>query len=389
MKSLDLEVLTALRLGLYQLRFLDRVPAHAAVNESVELVRSARKRSAAGLVNAVLRNLVTTARKPAEEQLPPDLPVSERLGILHSHPTWLVARWLGRFGEARTIGLLEANNRPAPLACVLLDPPHRQETIMRLEQAEARVSPGHWLDAALIVAGGNIAASEPFERGWAFIQDEASQMVALLVDAAGGTAILDLCAAPGGKTAMLARAARPGALVIAGDLHPSRLRAMRSRLEQAGIGGVQYLGCNATRSLPFAQHFDRILADAPCSGTGTLARNPEIRWRLEPEDLSDLHDRQVRLLGQALAALAPGGRLVYSTCSLEAEENEDVVRTVLREAAGIRIVSGASLLAPHLCAGSSAAALFDAEGFLRTFPPEHHADGFFAAVLERRTSEED
>jgi 16S rRNA (cytosine967-C5)-methyltransferase len=383
LEALDLEVLTALRLGLYQLRFLDRIPAHAAVNESVELVRSARKGSAAGLVNAVLRNSVSSARRPVEDQLPSDLPLAERWGILHSHPTWMVSRWLERFGEERTLALLEADNLAAQVSCVVLDPERREETMSQLENSGAKVSPGTWLGAAFAASGANVAATVPFARGWAFIQDEASQMVALLLEAGGGKLILDLCAAPGGKTALLARAASRNARVIAGDLHPSRLRAMRSRLEAAGITGLQYIGLNATRPLPFSRLFDRILADAPCSGTGTLSRNPEIRWRLEPEELPRLHDRQVKLLSQALAALAPGGRVVYATCSLETEENEDVVRAAMRENSGIQVIPPTAALEPHLASGRTVDTLIDAEGFFRTFPAEHHTDGFFAAVLTR------
>jgi 16S rRNA (cytosine967-C5)-methyltransferase len=381
--SLDLEVLTALRLGFYQLRFLDRVPPHAAVSESVELVRFAKKRSAAGLVNAVLRNSVSSSRKPAEDLVPAGLPAAERLGILHSHPTWMVERWLQNFGESRTVALLEWNNRVPPLTCFAINPAQREEIILQLTKIGAKVTPGQWLQAAFMVSGANIAASEPFKNGRLFIQDEASQMVALLLDSASGESVLDLCAAPGGKTAILASAAKPGATILAGDLHPSRLVSMRARLLAAGIVSVQHIGLNATRPLPLVGQFDRILADAPCSGTGTLSRNPEIRWRLDRSDLTNLHGRQVKLLNQALTALAPRGRLVYSTCSLEPEENEGVVREVLANQPEVRIVQPAATLAPHLVAGESAAALFDAERFLRTFPPEHRTDGFFAAVLER------
>ncbi len=385
-EALDLEVLTALRIGLYQLRFLDRIPAHAAVSESVELVRSARKKSAAGLVNAVLRNLVSSARNPVELLLSSDASPAERLGIHHSHPTWMVERWLDRFGEARAVALLESNNRPRPLVCVAPSPEQRAAVISELVQAGASATPARWLRAAFIVTGINLSASLPLREGRAFIQDEASQMVALLLDAGGGTSILDLCAAPGGKTALLARTARSGAMVVAGDLHPSRLRQMRSRLQTAGIANVLYLGMNATRAFPLARQFDRILADAPCSGTGTLARNPEIRWRLAPADLANLHDRQVKLLSRGLAALAPGGRLVYSTCSLEPEENENVLCDTLRGAPGFNVVFGAATLAPHLLADCSVASLFDAQDCLRTIPPEHDTDGFFAAVIERSPS---
>ncbi len=389
LETLDREVLVALRLGLYQLRCLDRVPPHAAVNESVALVREARKRSAAGLVNAVLRNSVATARQAVERLVPPDTAPAERLGILHSHPTWMIERWLARFGEKRTIALLEANNRPAELACIMSHPRRGEELADQLRKSGTEIGPGRWLREARIVSSANPAVQRVFRRGKLMFMDEASQMVARLLDVARATYVLDLCAAPGGKTALLARAARPGAILIAGDLHPSRLRAMRERLGPPELAHIRYVALNATRPLPFAVPFERILADAPCSGTGTLRRNPEIRWRLAPDDLGDLHGRQVKLLSQALAALAPGGRLVYSTCSLEPEENEDVVHEALRDRRELRIISGAGTLAPHLSDPDSVAALFDAEGFFRTFPPEHQTDGFFAAVLERPVASAD
>jgi len=175
----------------------------------------------------------------------------------------------------------------------------------------------------------------------------------------------------------------PGGGVIAGDLHEHRLRAAREQLARTGTQGVCWLALDATQPLPFAETFQRILVDAPCSGTGTLAGNPEIKWRLQPDDLARAHGQQTAMLSQALAKLAPGGRLVYATCSLEPEENEQTVREVISQCAGVRIVPNQAALEPWLRAGTAAAALFDADGFFRTFPPESGTDGFFAAVLER------
>ena len=363
--SLDLEVLLALRLGLYQLRWLERVPARAAVHESVELVKRAKKRSAASLVNAVLRRAAESAGTPAEKLVPRELPPAERLGILHSHPAWMVERWLARFGEARTVALMEANNRAPRVTCAVLEPARQSEIITGLEGAGLEVEPGRWLRAAVTVRGGNLAGTEAFRRGRVSIQDEASQMVALLVDARAGDSVLDLCAAPGGKTALLARTAGPAALLVAADLHPHRLRAMQAQLARVGVAHARLVALDAATPLPFARRFERILVDAPCSGTGTLERNPEIRWRLRPDDLADLHGRQVAMLAHALELLAPGGRLVYSTCSLEPEENESVVTEAHRNRRDICLLSGEEALAPHLAEGIS---------------PKN----FFAAILERR-----
>ncbi len=384
--SLDAEVRLALRLGLYQMRFLSRVPAAAAVNESVELVKRARKRSAAGLVNAMLRRAARDPqlRAAPESLLLPDLPLAERLGIALSHPTWLVERWLARFGEAPARALLEADNRPPRLTAALLDAGRMDETRAALAEQGIEVAPGRWLAAAVELRAarrsGAGRARGAFEHSSIVIQDEASQMIPLLAGVQPGDRVLDLCAAPGGKTARVARQAAPG-IVVASDVHHHRLRQMRELLGRLGLGNVHAVALDGTQPLPFSARFDRVLVDAPCSGTGTLARNPEIRWRLGPEDLPALAEKQTALALQGFARLAPGGRLVYSTCSLEPEENEQVVAAVLAQP-GARLVNAEAALAPHLRPEVACRALFDAQGFFRTLPPRDGADGFFAAVLE-------
>ncbi len=394
-EQLDIEVLLALRLGLYQLRYLDRVPQHAAINESVELVKRARKSSAAGMVNAVLRRGAAQARiggealdKLVSERLAGGASdEEERLGIVHSHPTWLVERWLRSFGKERTMALLEANNRPAPLTCAVLEEEASESVAESLRKSGLGVARGRWLRGALHLSGGDAAASEAYRAGEINFQDEASQMVAHLVDASASQSVLDLCAAPGGKTILLARAAGEGGRVIAADLREHRLRAMREQLTRTGATNVWLVALDATRPLPFSQPFGRILIDAPCSGTGTLSRNPEIRWRLKPEDLENAHRSQAAMLSNALAAAAEfrGGatRVVYSTCSLEPEENEQVVAEALSQTRDWQVTSGKAALQPHLRESTAAEELFGAEGFFRTFPPEQGTDGFFAAVIER------
>ena len=331
----DVEVRIALRLGIYQLLFLDRVPARAAVHESVELVKRARKRSAATLVNAVLRKVSkeplpgTSPADAVGRLLQADLPLADRIGIQYSHPSWMVERWLRIFGEERTRSLVQANNRVPVLSGHLLEPDRREDATASLQATGCRVREGRLLRDAWVLEGGNPSASEAVRSGWVSIQDEASQAVAGLVAADPGNRILDLCAAPGGKTMLLARAAGANGHVIAADLHERRVSAMQERFEIAGIRNVETIVLDGLQPLPFEHTFDRILVDVPCSGTGTLVRHPEIRWKLGPEDLRDLHDRQARLLRNALPLLEPQGRLVYSTCSLEPEENEQVVREVL------------------------------------------------------------
>ncbi len=393
-EQLDIEVLLALRLGLYQLRYLDRVPQHAAINESVELVKRARKSSAAGMVNAVLRRGAAQARiggealdKLVSERLAGGASDEERLGIVHSHPTWLVERWLRSFGKERTTALLEANNRPALLTCAVLEEEASEGVAESLRKSGLEVAPGRWLRGSLHLSGGDAAASEAYRGGEINFQDEASQMVAHLVDARASQRVLDLCAAPGGKTILLARAAGEGGRVIAADLREHRLRATKEQLTRTRATNVWLVALDATRPLPFSQPFDRILIDAPCSGTGTLSRNPEIRWRLKPEDLENAHRSQTAMLSNALAAAAEfrGGatRVVYSTCSLEPEENEQVVAEALSQTRDWQVTSGKAALRPHVRDSAAAEELFGAEGFFRTFPPEQGTDGFFAAVMER------
>ena len=387
----DVEVRIALRLGVYQILFLDRVPAHAAVHESVELVKRARKRSAATLVNAVLRKTAKEplpGKSPAEavaSLIPADLPLGDRMAIQYSHPTWMVERWLRIFGEERTRSLLLANNRAPSLSGYLLDPQRREDAMASFERAACRIGPGRLLRDAWVFEGGNPAACEAVRRGWVAIQDEASQAVAGLVAADLGDTVLDLCAAPGGKTLLLARAAGPHGHVIAADLRKNRVRAMHERFELAGVRNVEAIVLDGAQPLPFERPFERILVDVPCSGTGTLARHPEIRWKLLADDIRDLHERQVRLLRNALPHLAPGGRLVYSTCSLEPEENEFVVSEVL-DALGdtFQIADPRRAIENRLQDSVRAESVVSADGLFRTFPPEHGTDGFFAAAIERR-----
>src|SRR5271170_3846092 len=376
----------ARRVGLYQLRFLERVPARAAVNESVELVKIARKSSAATLVNAVLRRAANEARVPAATFVAADAAIAERLGILHSHPTWMVERWLARLGEERTIALLEANNHAPRLSCVLRDGAQRDEIFGALQRAGLRIEAGKILRTAFAVSGGSPSRTEAFRSGAISIQDEASQTVPLLLDVQAGERVLDLCAAPGGKTPPLVRAAGAGGMVVAADRHAHRLRAMREQFKRLALTHVRLVELNATSPLPFGVLFNRILVDAPCSGTGTLARHPEIRWRLHPEQLTEFRTLQTALLRSALQQLAPGGRLIYSTCSMEPEENEQVVEETLRSTSGFQrdITNEAGRgLKDKLVAGRAPESLFDPDGYFRTTPSAFETDGFFAAIISK------
>jgi 16S rRNA (cytosine967-C5)-methyltransferase len=380
-ESLDPEVRTALRLGLYQLRFLTRIPARAAVHESVELVKSAGKSSAAGMVNAVLR-------KGAQWELaslrPEAISELEWLAIETSHPAWLLDRWEKRFGPDATRSLACANNQ-SPSTFLHIHSLNRTwtETESQLRAEGVALSPGRFLKDSRQVLKGNVTRTDLFRQGELVAQDEASQIVPLLLDVQNGHRVLDLCAAPGNKTAQLAGQAGPSGRVVAGDLHWHRLREMIPPAAGAPVASVALDGC---RPLPFRTGFDRILVDAPCSGTGTLRRHPEIKWRLKPSDIEDLSERQFRLLDNAAGVVATSGRIVYSTCSLEQEENRGVIERFLAAHPELRLLplrEEAARLQPFFLPDS--AGILDGN-FLETFPDRDGTDGFFAAILEKRSS---
>ena len=342
----------------------------------------ARKRSAAAFVNAVLRKIADTGADDifAEIGKSPD---SITLARNAAHPPWLVARWVEHYGlqVARQIC---AHDQTVPGTSIYMhdDLSHDDESEADLVEAGVRLAPGRLLAAARRILAGDVTATRAYQEGRINIQDEASQLVALLVG--GGEMILDCCAAPGSKTALIARRS-PRAKVFATELHPHRARLLQSL---SRLPNVHVVAADARR-LPFSSSFtfDRILVDVPCSGTGTLARNPEIKWRLKKEDLSDLQSRQVAILKAALAQLAMGGRLVYSTCSLEREENETVVETALEGAAEFKIIDCKGELeqlgqSGEMCWKDIGSLL--AGPYLRTIPGVHPGDGFFAALIERR-----
>jgi 16S rRNA (cytosine967-C5)-methyltransferase len=384
LSKLDLEVLTALRLALYQLRWLDRIPARAAINESVELVKRARKRSAAPFVNAVLRKVATAGSGQSFAQAMLAASSAEAIAASSAHPRWLVERWIREYG-LDLVRLICEYDQSVPVTTIRIRHPKAEDQI-KAEGIE--LAPGALLSSARRVLRGDITKSEAFREGLCVIQDEASQLVASLVGT--GANILDCCAAPGGKTAAIADR-NTGASIAAVDLHPHRARLLRRLLNahpsaaEVTRRAVQVIAADA-RNLPFARNFDRVLADVPCSGTGTLARNPEIKWRLAPEDLADLQVRQVAILGSAMDRVAERGRLIYSTCSLEKEENEDVVEISLSKNPTFRVVDCRVQLAQLQQAGDliwQDLSSLTRGPYLRTLPGMQPCDGFFAAILEK------
>ena len=383
--ALDGDILDLLRAAVYQLLYLERVPSHAVVHDAVSLSRAVGKRSAAGFVNAVLR--AVTARAPGFSL--PERPsyggavadVLDRQGFLDyisitlSHPRWLVERWVNRYGPDAAERWAHFNNEPAPITLRVNTLKTSADTLAtRLATHDVQVRPGRWSSSTLVVVHGNPLATPVAEQGLCLVQDEASQLVAELVAARPGTRVLDACASPGGKTIAIAGMMTDRGLLVAGDLRPRRLSLLSQTLTRCSIRCAQVVRLDL-RQPPFAPVFDCVLLDVPCSGLGTLRRDPDIRWRCTPEELSSLAATQLAFLRAAAAVVSPGGRLVYATCSGEPEENQQVVERFLADNSGF----GQDRSYPeHLTP------LIDSDGHLRTLPFRDDLEAFFATVLRRR-----
>ena len=372
--SLDLPVVIALRLGLYQLRFLSRIPASAAINESVNLVKTARVKSAAPFVNAILR------RATREPNFDPAAQVSgptEQLAIETSHPCWLIERWIQQFGIEEAAAMARANNEPASNAfrftakarSLNLGLDDLSESGLGLQPSS--ITPDCWRVVDRTGDGARQLRRLAAE-GLIYFQDEASQLVAHLIAAHDQNRVLDVCAAPGSKSTLIAALAL-NTRIVACDLYEHRLRATRKLVELQGAMNIDFLVHDATFRLPFAEKsFGRVLVDAPCSGTGTLRHNPEIRWRLQPIDIEQLADKQKAILHHASAAVEAGGLLLYSTCSIEKEENEEVASDFLKSHRDFEM---ARLSAQHSATDT---------GFVRTWPHRDQTDGFFVTGFLRK-----
>ncbi|MGH9375676.1 MAG: 16S rRNA (cytosine(967)-C(5))-methyltransferase RsmB [Terriglobia bacterium] len=381
LRYFDPEIVEILRLGVYQIRFLSAIPKAAAVSQAVQMTKASGKTSAAGLVNAVLRKCERAAFNgllPGELQADGEYVESARRSV----PAWLCERWERRAGLEKSRALMfSCQVIPRAHLRVKGDAAERESIRRELEEAGIQTEPGLYSRRALVVNSGSVRNSRAWGDGRLAFQDEASQLAAELVSPQPGDRVLDLCAAPGVKTGQLACMLGQGT-VVACDRSLRRMRTMRVAALRNWPGRVrlQRVLLDARQSLPFKMLFDRVLVDAPCSGTGTLARNPEIKWRLKPEDLPRLAEMQCEILCHALDALSASGRLVYATCSLEPEEDEEVVAKVFAARPGFRLVGGEELRRefPHI------GQLFQPQGYFRTYPGVHPMDGFFAAVIARR-----
>jgi len=380
---LDPEVVEILRLSAYQLLHLTRVPASAVVDDAVNLTGRAGKRSASGFVNAVLRTISRRRESlplPARPANPSDREaVLDYFSITLSHPRWLAARWLDRFGFEAAEAWQSFNNSPASLtlrANRLRTTP--QELTARLAEDAVKVHPATYAPDGLIVDEGYPLRGAGLDQGWFVVQDEASQLVPLLAGEQVAASVLDTCASPGGKTTALSAAMGGKGLLVACDVRERRVDLLRRTVAAAGASNVRIVQADLLKPLPFASTFDCVLVDAPCSGLGTLRRDPDIRWRRREGDLVTFAAAELTMVQQAAERVAPGGRLIYATCSSEPEENEGVADAFLATTPAFEPVSARG--AHPLLAD----ALIDTRGHLRTEPHQHGLEAFFGAVFERR-----
>ena len=375
LEALEPRVLAILRMTAYQLAFLDRVPAFAAVNDAVTLARRGARPGVGAFVNAVLRSFTRRDPREREPRLPAD-PV-EALAVRNAFPTWLAARWVARWGAGEAEALMRAMNERAPLTLRANTRRTTREALAARLAAEhgVKTRPATYAPEGLVVVdpAGAPAAWRPFAEGHCVVQDEASMLVARLLAPAPGETVADVCAAPGTKTTHLAQLMDDRGRVLAFDPQPARLGLVREAAARLGLTIVRTLDGPAEVLAPrFPAACDAVLVDAPCSNLGVLRRNPEVKWRRLPADLPAAAERQRAILAAAARMVKPGGRLVYATCSLEPEENEEVARDFLAAHGDFEVAPPATFALP-----------LEPDGRLRCLPHRHGTDGFTAVRFRR------
>ncbi len=373
LKRMESKVVQALRIGLYQMLFLSRIPHSAAVNSAVELTRTHCKNArAAGLVNAVLRNL---------ERSMDHLPVIDNsdpaayLSTLYSHPKWLVDEWITRLGEEQAAQLLAADNAPVPMiAQVNTCRISTTALLSQLSDAGVDAQQHPWLKDCLILRDtGDIEGLDAFSQGFFYIQDAASRLAVLAADVRPGMRVLDACAAPGGKSFALAIAMQNRGELISCDLHPHKKKLMQAGATRLGLSCMTPQTADATVLRPeWEDAFDLVLADVPCSGLGVIRKKPDIRYK-DPEPLAGLPKVQASILNNLSRYVKPGGVLLYSTCTLRSVENEDIVRAFLAEQTDF---TAEGFVLPDPAGGAE-------DGMVTLWPHLHGTDGFFIAKLRR------
>lgn len=375
--SLDHPAKTALRLGIYQIVFLNRIPSSAATNESVELVKKDLGLSGASFVNGVLRRISKSKKRI---HLPErDHDEIRWLSVHYSHPEWLISRWIDRFGKEETEKILEANNEHPPVSLWVNTKRFSISYVIDcLKREGIEVVPSRYLENGFIIKHGYPHQTKIFKEGGFYIQDEASQLIPSLFGKSFSGIAADVCSAPGGKGMKMAHDAHDPFFIIGMDISYSRLILLRENLSRLQIKNFSIILADAEGKCPLQRKFDFILVDAPCSGTGVIRRNPEIKWGLKQDDIKLLQERQLTLLTDASHAVRKWGFLLYSVCSIEAEENESIVNSFLSLNPHFQLENLSSTLPTRIHP------FLDQNGFFRTYPHRDHMDGFFAALFKRK-----
>ena len=371
-------VIIILRIGAYQILFMDRVPPRAAVDESVKLAKGIKKQDAVPFVNGILRG-IAEGRKEVSY---PDLHTNplDHIATFYSHPLWIVRRWVDQWGVEETIALCQADNQIPPFTVRVNTLKGSREKVinqLRDEKIEATPTPFSPLGIA-ITNPPPLDTWGLLQGGLLQVQDEAAQLVSILLAPQPGERVLDVCAAPGGKTTHLAQLMGDQGEIVAMDVSQPKLGLLQENCRRLGITIVQTLTHDATTPLPFPPaSFDRVLVDVPCTGLGTLKRNPDGKWRVKEADIPRLQQIQGKILTQAATMVKKEGVLVYSTCTMTSEENGGVIEAFLSERKEFRL-EDVSLALPPGCE-----VMVDSAGYLRTLPHRHGMDGFFAARIRR------
>lgn len=381
MAKLQPWVRNLLRLSFYQLYYLDRIPPHAAVNEAVNIAKKRGHQGISGMVNGVLRNVL---RKKEELQIPKGLSPTVRIALEHSHPEWLVAKWIEQFGEDVAEEICKANNEP-PSVSVRANTSQisRDKLIQSMKEQGIEAIPSFVSeDGIIVMSGGNMALTSWYKQGLLSIQDESSMLVGESVDPQAGMSVLDCCAAPGGKSCHIAEKLAGSGSVIANDVHPHKAKLIEDQARRLGLNNVRTLSGDALKlgeQYP-PESFDRILLDAPCSGLGVIRRKPDLKWTKSPHDIREISAIQSELLDAVCGLLKPGGLLVYSTCTIEKSENVEMVEQFLERHP--EFVAASEV--PDSWKELSEASTREPIG-LQILPQDYHSDGFYIARLVKRT----
>ena len=382
LEKIELGILNTLRLGLYQILFLSRTPSSAAVNESVELAKRIRGKGGAGFVNGVLRSSIREKDEIHYPEIAED-PILH-ISISQSHPLWLVQRWVKEMGVEETLKVCKLNNQISSLTLRTNTlKMNRKDLIEKLRREELKPLPTTYSEEGIVLTDPPPTSELPFlKEGLYIIQDEASQLVTSILDPKPGERILDACAAPGGKTTHMAQRMENQGEIYALDLSKRRLDLIEKASQILGIKIIKTIKADATKLLPISKGlgFDRVLADVPCSGFGTLRRNPDLKWRRGEEDIKRLSEVQSSILGNLSHYIKDGGILVYSTCTVFREENEDVIEKFLEGHPEFKLDWMGNVLPEKLQP-------FIQKGFFKTFPPRNGMDGFFVARMVKGNSQ--